>query len=238
MSEEHSNKATQAVAAAALRPFGKLWPFLKYSFIASIIVETALMVSNLLSLQFFQKMADGAFETNEALMRAASMVDIHQGVTGILYTLIFIVAVVAYCRFYYRAMNNLYAAGAEGLRTTPFWTVGAFFLPIINLWRPLTAVRQIWRGTFDPASASVRVPAIIGWWWFFWIIENSVANESFRMMMQSGGFGDEIHDMDMYMGSLALDIASAPLSIAAALLVLVFSKQILDGQNRNIIGGR
>jgi len=217
------------------REFGKLWPFLKYSFIAAILAEIALAGSNILALNFFRRMSASGGEIDERLVGAAANIGLHQGVTGSAYLIAFICAAIAYCRFYYRAVKNLHAVNAAGVRTTPFWAVGTFFIPIVNLWKPLGAVRQIWKATFDPVSAAVSVPAMIGWWWFFWIVAGVLGNASTRLAWRSGGLLGEIGDLDMYMGSFAIDVLSAPPSIASALLVLDFSKRILIGQRTNIL---
>lgn len=221
----------QLVTDAAPRGFGKLWPFLRYSFLAAIISEAALTLSNAHTFFFFKAAIAGA----DVSVTEGAFVDLHQAIAGFGYLTILILSIVAYCRFYYRAMKNLTLVGAADLRTTPFWSVGTFFVPVVNLWKPLSAVRQIWRGSHDPETADVKVPAMIGWWWCFWIVSNILGNISFRLMARSGVFGEEILDYDAYLGSLMMDMISAPLTIAAALLVLRFSKKIMVAQAQNVL---
>lgn len=233
MSDSNISSAPQTNSSKP-KAFGKLWPFLQYSFIAYIIVETFLTISNYLAFRFFYTFQNDGFESDQALANAANFTDLHQGIIGILFLIVFILSVVAYGRFQYRAMKNLHALGAAGVVTSPGWSVGYFFVPIVNLWKPFGAVCQIWRGTFDPENGAARVPAIIGWWWAFWLITNFIDNASFRLTLKSGAFGDEIMGIDAYMAALAFDIASSIFAIVAAILVLNFFRQVFDEQTKMI----
>lgn len=229
--EVEATAGAPPVAQERPRAFGALWPFLRYAFIASIVSEVLYGLSCAHAYIVLKNIYDGA-DVSEA---SAGLVDLHQGLTSILYFIVMVVAIVAYCRFFYRAMKNLTAVNAAGLRTTPFWAVGYFFVPIVNLWKPLGAVRQIWRGSFDPKAADVHVPSMIGWWWFCWLVQNFLGNISFRMQMKSGGFGEEIVDFDAYLGSLTADMISAPFAIAGAMFVLQFSARIKLAQDENVL---
>ena len=65
--------------------------------------------------------------------------------------ILFIAAVVLFCPFISRASRNARAFGAPSLRYTPWSSVGVFFVPILNLYAPYLAVREIWRAS-DPDS--------------------------------------------------------------------------------------
>lgn len=72
----------------------------------------------------------------------------------------------------YRAYKNLLAFGQSGLRYSPAWAAGSWFVPIVNLFVPFRIVREAWRAC-DPAThpadplgwQGVRVPPLLGWWW-------------------------------------------------------------------------
>jgi hypothetical protein len=65
---------------------------------------------------------------------------------------------------------DLWARGAEGLRFTPGWSVGWWFVPIANLLQPFRAVRELSRrvgrtgtpGSGEPPAVSDGVLSI--WW--------------------------------------------------------------------------
>lgn len=149
--------------------------------------------------------------------------------------ILLLVNVFIWCRLYYRAARNLHLIDAAGMVTTPFWSVGTYFIPIVSLWKPLGAMRQIWRGSFDPAEASVEPPATIGWWWGTWIISGLLENISFRLLIGSGYFQEQIKDPDRYLGSLALEVLAMPFSLAATLLAISVTKSIVAAQRQNVL---
>lgn len=92
-----------------------------------------------------------------------------------------------------RANRNVRALGAGGLRITPGWAVGYFFIPIINLWRPYQAMKDLWQASHTPVSwgsspvervNTVRAPAgqnpplwactpaslLLPTWWGLWLL--------------------------------------------------------------------
>lgn len=213
------------------RPFGKLWPFLRYAFLISIVLEVLYGGSSLDAWFVLSKINNG-----EAVpLGRTTYVDLHQAIFGGLYLVIYIVAAVAFARFYYRAMRNLTLIGAAGLETSPFWSIGYYFVPVMNLWMPYSAICQIWRGSHDPAKADVNIPSFVGWWWFFWLTTNLLGNISFRLLKDAGSFGDQIGNMDLYLVSLVIDVFNAPIGVVAAALVLRFTPMIMSAQIKNVL---
>lgn len=49
------------------------------------------------------------------------------------YTLLMVATVIVWCVWQFRGQRNLVAAGRGGLRFTPGWAVGWWFIPIANL---------------------------------------------------------------------------------------------------------
>lgn len=69
----------------------------------------------------------------------------------------------------HRAHANLRALGVAGLRFSPRWAVGWWFIPFANIVMPYLAVRELWKAS-DPNAGPIewKAPggaAIIGWWW-------------------------------------------------------------------------
>ncbi|MGJ8696695.1 MAG: DUF4328 domain-containing protein [Verrucomicrobiaceae bacterium] len=51
---------------------------------------------------------------------------------------------------------------------TPGWTVGWFFIPIANLWKPLQAMAWIRDASQKPLGLTMG--KLLGFWWTFWLI--------------------------------------------------------------------
>ena len=123
---------------------------------------------------------------------------------------------IAWCLWQHRAHANLRAFGRSGLRFTPGWAVGWWFVPVASLWKPFEAVRELWKAS-DPASdplswRSVRSWPALGWWWACWIGGGVVS------AVGTAQRGDELDatirgDM-LVMAGLALQVVAAVLAIA------------------------
>lgn len=77
----------------------------------------------------------------------------------------FLLTALAFLLFFHRAYSNLATLGPHERRYSPFWAVGSWFIPILNLFRPKQAANDIWRG-----SDGSRVPAVFHWWWACWLL--------------------------------------------------------------------
>ena len=79
----------------------------------------------------------------------------------------FIAVAVAFLMWTYRTSQNLVARGVQ-LRFSSGWAVGCWFVPIIALFRPYQAVKEIWKRShpnrYDPDSLLVDV------WWALWLL--------------------------------------------------------------------
>ena len=101
---------------------------------------------------------------------ASDLFDLIDGGIALVYVLIFIVTVIFFARWIYVANYNVRALGAQGLRMTPAGAVGYFFVPIVNLWLPYQAMKDLWRASQNPlAWQTVKAGPILGIWWFLWI---------------------------------------------------------------------
>jgi hypothetical protein len=66
-----------------------------------------------------------------------------------------------------------------GLRFSPGWAVGAFFIPILNLFRPCQVMSEVWRGsvilagkTDDNSVRRVALSPMVGLWWGLFLLAN------------------------------------------------------------------
>jgi uncharacterized protein DUF4328 len=87
--------------------------------------------------------------------------------------IVFLVTGVLWLIWQHRAHSNLRSFGRIGLRYTPGWAVGWWFIPFASLWKPLGAMSELWK-----ASAPIDEPEAwrkrkgwwpLGVWWACWI---------------------------------------------------------------------
>jgi len=89
---------------------------------------------------------------------------------NVLLRVLWVPAIVAYCLFMPRANRNARAFGSR-MSNTPGWAAGWFFVPIVYLWKPYYAMKEIWQGsepdpTVHPFDAPVSSLLPL-WWWMY-----------------------------------------------------------------------
>lgn len=81
--------------------------------------------------------------------------------------LLYLAGSILFFVFLYRAHSNARALGATQLKYSATWTIASFFIPLVNLYIPYEAVRDIYR--FSVIDNDERPPPrstpIVSWWW-------------------------------------------------------------------------
>jgi len=89
--------------------------------------------------------------------------------TAALGGLVFVATVVVWCIWQHRAQANAVVLSGGGLRFTPGWAVGWWFIPIANLWKPFQAVRELWKASHGGGWRTIGTWSLLGWWWATWL---------------------------------------------------------------------
>lgn len=113
-----------------------------------------------------------------------------------------------------RAYTNLPVLGAGPLRFRPGWTIGAWFVPVLNLWRPKQIVNEIWRGSDGARETGVesRVPAWVAMWWSAYVVGWMLSLHATRMEDTTAS---DLREASMvFVVSDVVDIVAAVLAIA------------------------
>lgn len=88
--------------------------------------------------------------------------------------------IVVFLMWFSRSYRNLERLGASNLRYGAGWSIGAWFIPVYNLWGPKKIANDIWRAS-DPDLATQAgdrwrdgpVPSLLfGSWWGLWLLSN------------------------------------------------------------------
>jgi hypothetical protein len=114
--------------------------------------------------------------------------DLREQIIGLFQLGLYLFTAVIFGYWIVRANKNVRALGADGLRITPGWALGYYFVPILNLWRPYQAMKDLWRASHNPASwTSAAAGSILPAWWTLWVLSNILGQISFRVMMNAEG---------------------------------------------------
>jgi hypothetical protein len=97
---------------------------------------------------------------------------------------VYVFAIVVFLMWLFRIYKNLPALRAERVDNSPGWAVGWWFIPFINLVKPVQVVREAWTAS-DPdvdfemsflTAVQGGAPGYMVLWWAAWIISNVLAN--------------------------------------------------------------
>lgn len=128
-----------------------------FGIITSVLALVAFVVG-MMSSEFDSEFGGGSDELMVSLMVIA----------GFLFLLGWIVPTVFYCMWVHRVSKNAHVIKKGDLSQTPGWAVGFHFVPIANLWKPLTAISEIYNVSGSRPLQSMD--NLVVWWWVCWLV--------------------------------------------------------------------
>jgi len=176
-----------------------------------VVLDAIAVVSDLAEIRMFDRLIGGEFVTEDEL--AAS--DTRQEAIAAVQSLLYLTTMVVFIRWFRRAYRNLEPLDAPQPRFKSWWTIGGWFIPIANLFRPKQILNDIWRGSDPELKLSADVPLFFGLWWLLWIVSNYVNNVALRLAF-SGETLSEVRN-----SSIAYLVSDATDAVLAALAILV-----------------
>lgn len=128
-----------------------------------------------------------------------------------------LVTVVGFLKWVYRAHLNVRGFGAADMPYSPGWAVGWFFVPFLNLWRPVQMMGQLWRASRNPADwqAQPGTP-LLAVWWGLWLAAGLMGRVAFQLSLKAQSVA-EFRELEQV--SIAAAAVDAALCLAAAALV-------------------
>lgn len=181
---------------------------------ADAILCVVAIVSGVLEYQQLQSLRGIAYESQEAAVLEVVEGD-RQGVIALLQLGVLIACAFVVLKWTYRANANVRALGAKGMRFTPGWAVGWYFIPILWLWKPYQAMKEIWKASSNPSDwGDASVPSLLPWWWFFWICTGILGHASLRISFRA-------KSLDQFLGLNVIDGLANLAEIPAALILVV-----------------
>ena len=141
-------------------------------------------------------------------------IEVAVGLPAILFLLTYIAAAIAVPMWCHRVYRNLPALGSQSLSFSPGWAAGAWFLPVLAVWRPYEVLREVWQNS-RPKGESWTLLKI---YWATWLIANWVA------------IGTTVTRSTNDIGSDAVNLFSKLVDIAAAVFAILVVLLVTRGQ--------
>lgn len=202
------------------------WRMLRLVLLAQVAIALIAILGNLAEYRLLADFRDGIYQDGVTAERDAHASDQRQSLIALVQIAVAVVSGVVILTWLYRASRQVRALGATNLQYTPGWTVGWFFIPVLSLWVPYQAVRELWEASNDPS----RRPrgegcALLGWWWTLWLANAFVSQALWRM-------GRSAETLDQFIrlnviGSLAEVLAIALAAVSLALFADIHGAQRL-----------
>lgn len=110
------------------------------------------------------------------------------GIVTVVYFIILILSIIFFIQWFRRAYFNLHLL-LQDLKFTEGWASGAWFVPFLNLFRPVEIMKELYLRTSQILTEkNVRFDNkknVINIWWAFWIISGVISNFIFRYSLNS-----------------------------------------------------
>lgn len=139
----------------------------------------------------------------------------YQKLGNLVMIVIFLINIVLFCLWLYRAAANNRAFGARGQSISPGWSVGWFFIPFANLVMGYRSMLQVWSNSLDLSGRPVRgrwIPVLA--WWLLYLASSALIRISTMLLEDhSTGLLGVLHGGIWEMSGMALRILSVVLFI-------------------------
>lgn len=199
--------------------------WVRYMLYAQIVVAIISIGSNFLEYQLLSDFQNGVYTSQDQAIADAEVSDQRQQVVALVYLAVFIVSGFLILRWIHRANYNARQLGAKDMDFTPGWSIGYYFIPILTLWKPFQAMKEIWKASHNPDNwPTEKASSILGLWWFLWIVTNMLGQAVFRM---SAG-AEELQEL---MNLNIITQVSDALGIPLALVTLSIINSIYKAQS-------
>ena len=124
-------------------------------------------------------------------------------------------------RWIYRASANAHAIDSR-LAISPGWAVGWYFVPIMSLFRPFQAMKEIWFASHRSGGGhEQRAPAILSIWWTLWIVCNAIGTASFRMSVSGAATESTV---------IVIDMVTAVLNVPLCVTLVFIMSEVATAQ--------
>ena len=185
----------------------------------SIGVSVVLIGSNVLEYQLLVAMKEGFYPGDSAIETN----DTRQGMLAVLGAVVILTTMIFVLKWIYRANYNVRQLGANGLRFSPAGSIGWNFVPVLSLWRPYQAMKEIYQASQDPQEWSDKpVPSLLPLWWALWLVSIGLTNLDARLSIRL----DENSDIDDYINSNFASQAAAVSEITLTLVLLAIINRV------------
>lgn len=154
-------------------------------FVAVIVISVVAVVSDVGVVWFLLSAVEGQeFDT-----ATAYQIDQRQSIIGSVQTGLNLLSAVLFLVWFYHSEKHLEIMGVGGMRYSPKWAVGGFFVPLLNLVRPYQVMADVWAGSQYASTAEdrrtwIETPfwSFVGAWWVLFLLMRTIGSWANSML--------------------------------------------------------
>ncbi|MET9432793.1 DUF4328 domain-containing protein [Streptomyces sp. NPDC006551] len=140
---------------------------------------------------------------------------------------------VVFIIWFYRVRKNAGVFAPDLHRGGPGWAIGAWFVPIANLWWPRSVAVGTWRASrrdpYGDGKEAGESFAVLNLWWIFWIVTD--AGSLFATAVY-----DDADTVEEFAAGAACLMGAAVFDIVAALFAILFVRRLTSMQHAKATG--
>lgn len=158
-----------------------LTKWVKYFLWVQIVVALMAVATDVWEYHVLSNISNDFYDTYDQMMKEINDSDLRQSIMGILYIAVFVISGILILKWIHRMNHNARQLGGEHMQFTPGWSIGYYFIPFVNLWKPYQAMVEIFNVSKNPNNWSNETESfMLGVWWFLWIVNNILGRLIFR----------------------------------------------------------
>lgn len=144
---------------------------------------------------------------------------------------VYLATAVVFIIWFHRVRKNADVWALDIHRRTPGWAIGAWFIPIANLWIPRQIAVDVWRASRpDPYAADgTREMALLNSWWAVWLAGEVTDRVAGRMYKGAT-------TPDAWFTAAGWALTSYLLIVAAGVLAILFVRRLTSMQHTKATG--
>lgn len=161
--------------------FSSITKLTKYLKIAIIICIVVTAISTLSSIGQAQLLSRGSFSPEEGIAN-----DSRERFIGLVEIFVNLISFIIFGKWVIQANQNVRSLGASELSITPGWAFGFFFVPILSLFKPFQAMKELWQASHNPTDwRNTTIDSILSIWWTFHIFSRILGSILFRISLNA-----------------------------------------------------
>ena len=150
--------------------------FLSLSFIIELIYAWV----SFSQVQLWQKVKNGLLDEEEANAMSKQYLDLLLNYMTPLSIVLLISSILVFT-WIYKANKNSHALGAKNMKYSPLGSIGWYFVPILNFFKPYYAMKEIYQTSISSENwENTHISGYIWLWWSTWVLSWVITYKDFK----------------------------------------------------------